>query len=180
MIRFIFGIIVVFGGFGMLMENPAGAFCTFITGFLIMLWGWKVMHAPKTYSYIYSFDAVGMSHKCEVGKISRQKSIKESIPGDTITLKQFIFDNKRAYAVVNDRTGNDVGVVPAKSITLLEKRNEGPLDGCKGHIVDIHRILFFDDGSSTTDLRDLTADERRGSRTYKQCTIQIRTKEITK
>ena len=180
MIRFIFGIIVVISGFGALISEPAAGISTFIIGFLIMLWGWKAMHAPKTCSYLYKFDVVGMSHKCQVGKISRQKSIKESLPGDTVTLQQFIYDNKRAYAVVNDRTGNDVGVVPADSIALMEKRNKGPLDGCKGYIVDIHRILFFDDGSSTTDLRGLTADERRGSHTYKQCTVEVRKNENTK
>ena len=96
----------------------------------------SVDRAPK---YLYSFEPIGYTYKCKIGKIPRQDSIDKSRKGDPVTLTVYQYKGQNAYAVVNDRTGCDIGVVPADLIRILEKKNKVSIDGLHGKITDIFK-----------------------------------------
>lgn len=85
-------------------------------------------------------DIVGMSHECKFpnGKLRERESVcRKCKEGEEITIKAYTFNGENAYAVMVDRLGADIGVLPAARKAELEAWSE--LDGLKGRITSINK-----------------------------------------
>lgn len=89
---------------------------------------------------------VGTQYGCRfpAGKIaSRDEDVcPKARKGDAITLKKYKWKKEDAYAVILDKIGADIGVLPKHRIPTLEKWEA--LDGLKGEISDIEKHLTED------------------------------------
>lgn len=56
---------------------------------------------------------------------------------DKVTLKKYDYKGETAYAVMLDKVGSDIGVIPKNRIAALEKWES--LDGMTGYIDDIEK-----------------------------------------
>jgi len=65
----------------------------------------------------YSFEPTGVTHECKYpnARTSRQASIYRSRKGDPVELRVYEWQGKPAVAVINQRTGYDIGVAKAGS-----------------------------------------------------------------
>ena len=94
----------------------------------VLLWKYKKKEKLSTNQIIfvedrpvlqtYSFTPTGYHYPCKFPSAGssyddRQTIIKLSKVGDIVTLTEFKWERKRAIAIINNRFGADIGVVPA-------------------------------------------------------------------
>ena len=89
---------------------------------------------------------VGTQYGCKfpIGKhLSREEDVcSKAKKGDSITLKRYTWKKENAYAVILDKVGADLGVLPRVRIPVLEKWED--LDGLKGEVWYIEKIRTED------------------------------------
>ncbi|MDD6551018.1 MAG: hypothetical protein PUF16_04495 [Lachnospiraceae bacterium] len=78
----------------------------------------------RKYTVMY-VDIAGFSKKCKYKTEKyywRQDALEDSKEGDSVSIKKFSYQKQPAYAIINNRIGVDIGVIPAKDIPEFEKR----------------------------------------------------------
>lgn len=95
----------------------------------------------------YSFQAVGITHGCSFPSSrfkgrSRQFVLDKCRTGDPVSLKEYDWNGSPALAIMAEKYGTDIGVVPADQVNRIRKlRQEYEV---QGRISDI-RILNPDE-----------------------------------
>lgn len=100
----------------------------------------------------FQVDVVGLPYACLFPSKKyhdRLSALYDSSFRDGVTIKKYMYRKQNAYAVMSDKLGADIGVIPKSSIPELEKRYGDP-DGVAGRIIylDYSREDPEDDNNS--------------------------------
>jgi hypothetical protein len=142
MIRMIIGVIVALSGFtGFPQGQIVQGLLIIALGAVIFMWGYRARQdklamraeergmdmeaaayaaqADKT----YTFRITGVTHPCRFanGYYDRQTAISSTRIGDPLFLHQYEWEGEPAIAVINRKTGHDLGVVPAEKVQRILK-----------------------------------------------------------
>lgn len=72
----------------------------------------------------------GVTFECrEDAAHQRQSVLKKMHEGDLISIKEFRYDNKPAYLIIDQKTGLDVGAVPAEYAAQIPKYKDPTFEG---------------------------------------------------
>lgn len=91
----------------------------------------------------FSFQAAGFRFKCRFPNKrfdERQAILIRSHVGDCISLQQYEWEGKSALALISDKYGADLGVVPASHVNTILKLTEKY--DVIGKIIDLERIEY--------------------------------------
>ena len=142
MIRMAFGVLIVLSCIAGIAEGQIGqAVVVFALGAVIFLWGYRArqdklaMRAEERQMDIeaaasaslavktFTFRVTGVTHPCRFanGYYDRQTAISSTRIGDPLFLHQYEWEGEPAIAVINRKTGHDLGVVPAEKVQRILK-----------------------------------------------------------
>lgn len=91
----------------------------------------------------FSFQAAGFRFKCRFPNTrfdERQFILVRSHVGDSVSLRQYEWEGKPAIALISDKYGADLGVVPASHVNTILKLTEKY--DVIGKIIDLERIEY--------------------------------------
>mgnify|MGYP000009518362 FL=1 len=101
----------------------------------------------------FSFQAAGFRFDCRFPnkKFSRRQLVLSySNVNDTVTLRQYEWEGQVAFALISDRLGADLGVVPAIHVNTVLKLSQDC--DVHGKIISLNRIEYKGDSYTACDI----------------------------
>jgi hypothetical protein len=101
----------------------------------------------------FSFQAAGFRFKCRFPNTrfdERQFILVRSHVGDSVSLRQYEWEGKPAIALISDKYGADLGVVPATHVNKILKLAEQYT--VSGKIISLERIEYRGDFYTKCDI----------------------------
>lgn len=68
----------------------------------------------------FTFRGTGTTRKCKFGSGTRDGALALSKVGDVCEFRQYEWEGKPAFAIINSRTGDEIAVVPAKDVDKVQ------------------------------------------------------------
>lgn len=130
MVRIVFGALFLCGSLTNLTKGdlPGAAF-GLVIGAVLIWYGWKAIEAKREEQRLiqeaeanvitaFTFRLTGVTHECRFARAGthRQQIISHHKVGDLCFLRIYEWEGEPAVAVVDRKTGEDLGVVPAKDV----------------------------------------------------------------
>ena len=144
MIRMVFGALMVLSGIFTLSSDSKNGLMSIVFGVLFVFWGWYAWTKKKALQQsqvkmeimgyaattpaaeateTFTFEVTGVTHECRFSSMGRRRQdVMDGIHiGDKVYLKQYEWQGKPAFAVMDPKTNEDIGVAPRGCVKPLLK-----------------------------------------------------------
>jgi len=135
-VKAFFGLFFIASGLRGISSGIGTTVVGFLLGGALLLWAWRdmkprilekqlqqeVAEAADAASKTFSFKLYGVTYPCQFANapIHRQTAIEQSKIGDSLFFHEYEWEGAMALAVINRRTGHDIGVVPAVKVARVK------------------------------------------------------------